>query len=311
MLIRDKDKCLDTRLILRLRQETDLFRATAEMDNILPVFIFDEDEKVFMNTYFPKSQIIRNLELVTRKFEAVELEDSYVTTTRINNVKDLAIIRKLLDIPSMMLNRSDMSHGFLNLYFRFHSSELAEVSDLLSEYTADKKNSRVDWLGPSPGIVDILDLINSQYPVSVVTYEVEVPSEDEPLHSLLNQDILAEVKVSASEKGHFRAVLYTKGQLKTPLPPGVSNISVIDGVYGFSLSSELLSLVKEASNDAHIVRMRFFAKPHDGKLQVTVFLPSSQVYDYYSILYNVARATKNKVVVRHLLPYSSKVWEFL
>lgn len=311
MLIKDIDKRLDMRLILRLRQNTDLFRATAEVEKPLPVFIFDEGGKVFMNTYFPKSEKIKNLDLMVRKFEAVEMEGSFVTTTRINNVKDLAVIRKLLDLPSVILNRSDMSRGFLNLYIRFHSSQLEKISSLLSEYTSDRENSRIEWLGPSPGICGIMDIINAQYPISVVTYELDVTGDAGLLGLIVDLDVLAEVQGPSTDDGKFRSILYADKTRKQPLPEGLTEISADDDLYTFTLSNRFLEMVRDKSNSSHIVRMRFFVKPQEGKLQVTVFLPSSQVYEYYSILYGVARAENNKVVVRHLLPYSQEVWDFL
>ncbi len=277
----------------------------------IPVFIYDIEDKVFMNTYFPKNRKIRNLDLILKKFEAVELEDSFVTTTRINNVKDLAIVRKLLLLPSVMLNRADMSKGFLNLYVRFHSSILEEISALLSEYTVDTANSRIELLGPSPGLMEIMDLINSQYPVSLITYEIEVPENDENLTPMLQLNAVAEVKISTTGSGGFLAVIYTEDVIGKQLPKGMEELSVQDGLYSFTISNDILRTIREESTKLHIVRMRFFVKPGDGKLQVTVFLPSNQVYEYYTVIFNVARASNNVVRIRYILPYGRDVWDFL
>ncbi len=311
MLIREVDKSLDMRLILRLRQNTELFNASSEIEVPIPVFIYDIEDKVFMRTYFPKNRKIRNLDLIIKKFEAVELEDSFVTTTRINNVKDLAIVRKLLLLPSVMLNRADMSKGFLNLYIRFHSSILEKISALLSEYTVDTANSRIELLGPSPGLMEIMDLINSQYPVSLITYEIEVPENDENLAPMLQLNAVAEVKISTTGSGGFLAVIYTRDVKGKQLPKGMEELSVQDGLYSFTISNDILRTIREESTKSHIVRMRFFVKPGDGKLQVTVFLPSNQVYEYYSIIFNVARASNNVVRIKHILPYGRDVWDFL
>jgi hypothetical protein len=42
-----------------------------------------------------------------------------------------------------------------------------------------------------------------------------------------------------------------------------------------------------------------------------VFLPTASIYEYYSIIFDVARKTENRVVVRHLLPYTQDVWNFV
>ena len=79
--------------------------------------------------------------------------------TRIKNTKDLAVIEKLTDLPSLVINRSDMSKGFFYVYARFHNSDLPMVSNLLSQYTPDKDNSRLEWLDPNHGIMKIADLV--------------------------------------------------------------------------------------------------------------------------------------------------------
>lgn len=307
--VNDIDKHLDMRLVLRLRQDTELFSATANFSKPLPVFIYENEGKMFMSTYFPKQTDRNDMSLLLRKFEADEKEDSFVTTTRINNVKDLAIIRKLLDLPSMTLNRADISSGFLNVYARFHSCNLDEVSHILSEYTSDRANSRVEWLGPSPGIIQIMDLINSQYPISLVTYEIS--DDDNSPHSLSKAgNVLVEVKGADSES-EFSSILYADPWEMDRLPEGTTKISPDERVHSFTFSNRFLGMVRDRSNRAHIIRMRFFVKPLNGKLEVSTFLPTSQVYEYYSILYDVARLEKNSIVVKYLMPYSSDLWDFI
>lgn len=309
MLVKDIDKRLDMRLVLRLRQTTDFFDATKNIGKTLPVFIFQNEGKTFMSTYFPKDTNGRSLELILRKFDAVELEGSFVTTSRINNVHDLALIKELIELPSVVLNRADMSNGFLNIFLRFHSNERGKISSILSEYTKDKENSRVEWLGPSPGITYIIDLINSQYPVSIVTFEID-DQDGSSMGLLGSDDSIAEVK-GADQDGGLKSVLYGRKGSASTLPLEAEEVSRSDEVYSFSFENRFLSVVRERANDARIIRMRFFVKQLKGKVQASVFLPTSQVYDYYSILFDVERNEKNSLTVNNLLPYTQDVWDFI
>ena len=178
MLVRDIDRKLDMRVILRVRQNTELFDLTREIKGKFPVFLFGRDGEIWMSTYFPKEIKSNKLEIALKKFRGIEKENSFVIDSRINNVKDLKIINKLMEIPSFIVNRSDMNNGFLNIYARFHSSQLSMISEDLSAYTEDVENSRVEWLGPNPGIIKTMDLINSEYPVSIVTYIIKLNGED-------------------------------------------------------------------------------------------------------------------------------------
>ena len=312
MLVRDIDKKLDMRLVLKLRQNIEFFDATNDIDVKLPVYIFrSQDNTTWMSVYFPKDAKNPRISLILKKFKAVSKEDTSVIDTRINNVKDLAVIEKLMDLPSFVINRSDMSKGFLYVYARFHHSDLPRVSNLLSQYTSDKDNSRVQWLGPSPGIMKIADLVNSEYPISFVTYTVKVSRRTRVLYELSKEHgIIAEVKNARSKKHGFSVILYSDHDLTGKIN-GVKQISAGDMIYEADIKNRFLELVRDASNKEHIMRMRYFVRPQDGAIDVTVFLPTGSIYEYYSILFEVARNNRTMFTVKTLMPYSPDVWEFL
>ena len=311
MLVRDIDRKLDMRVILRVRQNTELFDLTREIKGKFPVFLFGRDGEIWMSTYFPKETKSNKLEIALKKFRGIEKENSFVIDSRINNVKDLKIINKLMEIPSFIINRSDMNNGFLNIYARFHSSQLSMVSENLSVYTEDIENSRVEWLGPNPGIIKTMDLINSEYPVSVVTYIIKLNGEDRTMSELAhNVDSMAEMKNSQMSDGKFKAVLYSNSA-SAGLIEGVNAISKDDGIFELETGNDILATIRDASNSDHIMRLRYFVKPRDGNLEVTVFLPSAILYEYYSVLYNIARKMKGKILAKYILPYSQDIWDFI
>ncbi len=311
MLVKDIDKRLDMRLILKLRQNTELFSSTKGMANKLPVYIYGKDDTTWMATHFPKAGLNSKMEIILKKFDAIELENAYVVDSRINNVKDLNIINKLMEVPSFVINRSDMSEGFLNLYARFHSSRLSEISNLLAQYTADFENSRINWLGPSDGIVAITDLINSEYPISLVSYRVPIGEEDSTIKEIICEPgILAEARNNLHSDNRISAVLYSDQDISGKYD-GVKIISAKDGVYQVEIRNKFHNMVRHEANQRHIMRIRYFIKPIGNELELNVMLPEANVYEYYSILYRLARETGNKIVVSAILPYTDHFWESL
>jgi|GEM_PF-1758013 hypothetical protein len=311
MLVRDIDRKLDMRVILRVRQNTELFDLTKEIKGKFPVFLFGRDGETWMSTYFPKEPKNNKLEIALKKYHGIEKENSFVIDSRINNVKDLRIINKLMEIPSFIINRSDMNNGFLNIYARFHSSQLPMVSEDLSDYTEDMENSRVEWLGPNPGIMKTMDLINSEYPVSLVTYIIGLNGEDRTISELAhNVDSMAEIKNSNMKNGKFKAVLYSNSA-SAGLIEGVNAISKDEGIFELETGNDILDMIRDVSNSDHIMRLRYFVKPRDGNLEVTVFLPSAILYEYYSVLYNIARKMRGRVLAKYILPYSQDIWDFI
>ncbi len=310
MQIRDIDKKLDMRLVLKLKQNTDLFNTTSELAIKLPTYIYRSDGSSWISTYFPKSIKSNNLMLLLKKFGAIEKENAFVIDSRINNVKDLTIINKLMELRSFVINRADMSGGFLNVYARFHSNELEKVSDLLADYTSDSENSRISWLGPNPGIIWTNNLINSEYPLSLVTFEITPEDEDPEILSLIkNQEIIAEMKSNESVPGKLNMILYSeKDDLELN---GAYAISKSEGIYNQNVQSRILSIIRETANQQHIMRLRHFVRSTGEKLRISVLLPTVSVYEYYSLLYEIARKKEHKIVVRYLLPYSSDIWDFI
>jgi len=311
MLVRDIDRKLDMRVILRVRQNTELFDLTKEIKGKFPVFLFGRDGETWMSTYFPKEPKNNKLEIALKKYHGIEKENSFVIDSRINNVKDLRIINKLMEIPSFIINRSDMNNGFLNIYAKFHSSQLPMVSEDLSDYTEDMENSRVEWLGPNPGIMKTMDLINSEYPVSLVTYIIGLNGEDRTISELAhNVDSMAEIKNSNMKNGKFKAVLYSNSA-SAGLIEGVNAISKDEGIFELETGNDILDMIRDVSNRDHIMRLRYFVKPRDGNLELTVFLPSAILYEYYSVLYNLARKMRGRVLAKYILPYSQDIWDFI
>ena len=310
MLVRDIDKKLDMRLVLKLRQNTDLFNALLDFKIKLPVFIYSKDEETWMSTYLPKKSNNPKIGILLKRFNALELDDAFVIDGRINNVKDLSVIDRLMEVPSFIVNRADMNSGYLNIYARFHSMRLDEVSQILNEYTLDSENARIEWLGPSNGIMYIMDLINKEYRVSLITYLIPMNGEGDPNLSSLKSDYLIEVANSLTKSGGFISVLYSDSLLNANMQ-GITAVSENDGVYLFSLHNQYLSEVRKRSNEKHINRIRFFVKPFGDRYEVTVFIPSVNIYEYYSIVYDVARKYQNTVTVKNILPYSPEIWDFI
>lgn len=206
MLIRDIDRKLDMRLVLRVRENTELFNAFQDFNSKLPVFIYHRDNETWMKTYIPNEKGNTKIPILLKKFRDVELDEAYVIDGRINNLKDLEIINTLSAVPSFLINRSDIDSGFLNVYARFHSLKLDEVSEILSEYTMDRENARIGWLGPSMGISSIIGLINADYPISLITFQLPMEREDEFLNSI-KSDYILEASHASGKNGAIICVI--------------------------------------------------------------------------------------------------------
>lgn len=129
--------------------------------------------------------------------------------------------------------------------------------------TGDVKNSRVEWLGPNPGIMKTIALINSEYPVFIVTYIIKLDGKDRTM---------AEIRNSQMSDNKFKAVLYSNSDL-AGLIEEFTTISKDDGIFELETGNDILSMIRDASIRSYLMRLRYFVKPRDGNLEITVFLP--------------------------------------
>ncbi|MGP6207387.1 hypothetical protein ACNF42_05090 [Cuniculiplasma sp. SKW3] len=305
MFFQDIDKKLNMRVILRVRQDTEFFNLTNEIPNRLPSYIYSVDGETWLSVYFPKGQKDQRMNLIYNKFKAIEREDSYVINSRINNIQDLKIINELSDVKSFVLNRADMRGGFLNIYARFHKNDLENVSELLSKYMSDLKNSRIDWLGPSPGLMYIMSLINSDYPISLLTYNVPIREEDSSLRDKCTDGII-EVKNNVTSNDEIRAIFYSDRAVDDMIPIDKEKM-----IYSVTLRNYFLNEVRKRANEKHILRLRHFVRVSNEKLRVSVFVPSSIIYDLYSIIYEIARNSDKRIYIENLLPFSDTLWDVI
>ncbi len=311
MKISDIDKKLDKRIILKVKQNTELFHTTSKLDIKLPSYVYGMEGTSWISTYFPKNLKANNVLLFLDKFKAVEREESYVIDSRINNKKDLAIIGKFMELPSFIINRADISSGFLNVYARFHHSQMNEVSKLLSLYTEDKENSRVEWLGPTRGIMKAGDVINSEYPISLITCKIELTQEDENLKNVLFEpETMGELKSSEEKNGMMKAVIYTDHRIIREID-GLIPVSEDDFIYELSFTNQLLKEARDLANDNHIMRIRSFIRESEGKIHFSVFVPRANIYELSSLIFDLAREHDGEVQIENLMPYSPDVWDLI
>lgn len=313
MLVRDIDRKLNRRLVISLKQSTELFEATRKFNQTLPATVFVEDNATYLNVFFPKdNENDTQFKILLRRFDAIERKDGYVVKDRINNIKDMKIVNELLSIPSMALNRLDIYKGEMHFYSRFHDNYLPEVSEALSRYTADGENTRIEWLGPSPGIINILEQINSRYPISLLSYQVPVDPDDEILNSVIS-DVphLLEIENSHTHENRFKTLLYSGKPLVDLEPHEIRTISNEDMIYETYGSNKLLSEVRKRANEIPVIRLRYFVKKVGNSMEVDLFIPTNQTHEYYSLLYQIAKDEDYKLIVKNYIPYGNEIWDFI
>lgn len=305
MKLSDIDQKLDRRLVIALSQESDFFQFVQDYPGTVPASVFNDGNRNYLDVFFPKENTKeQHIQTLLRKFEAKERKESYVVRSRINNIKDMKVLNDLLSFPPVVLNGIDLSHGEMHFYIRYHSNFDRKVSELIGNYFNDGINTRVEWLGPSPGIIAILNMINSVYTLGLVSYEFEIDDMEREKFSWIAGDSLGEVENGLVEDGSFRSLVYCSTPVDN-LPEGFHVISQKDHIYEVNIKSRFLMELRKIANDLPVIRLRYFVRKNDSQLRLSLLMPWNQTHEYYSAIYQASSRSGTQVVLKHVLPFSN------
>ena len=303
---------LDRRCVIAIRQHTGIFELLVRMDQRIPAYTFTEDEKTFIQLFFPKSgKPAQSMNPILSRKDLVEKRSYYSITERINNFEGMKVIGNLLEAPSVALNDAYLLKDELYLDFRFHRSKLHEINDILSGVIGKNHNFRIVKLTHSRALMDRMKAMHSHTPLAIVRHSIPVPSEN-PLIKYLSKnhtDAVAEIEGRSVTDDGVKVLLYTS---KPVVAEGVTPISVEDNVYESYVYEKALVEGRKRGNDARIPRIAFFLTIEEGRLLDTTFVPAAEADEYVSIM-------MNSMMVDHgthpLLEYYSEldedVWEWI
>lgn len=205
----------------------------------------------------------------------------------------MKIVNEILRVNSMVLDSIVVQDGKTHFYLRFHSSVNPEVSDILSRFTEDAENTRIESLGPSPGLISILKEINKVSPLGLVCYRIPLDQGERKLLKFLNENDVAELCSSFIYEDEFRAVLYHSGQ-KQLQSSSIKPVSARNSVYEIFLKNDFLYQLRVEANKFPILRLRTIVEKLVGSLVVSVFLPVSQMSECYALLFRLSRESDKR-----------------
>ena len=312
MKISEVHEKLDRRCVIAIRQHTGIFGLLARMDQRIPAYTFTEDEKTFIQLFFPKSgKPTQSMNPILSRKDLVEKRSYYSITERINNFEGMKVIGNLLEAPSVALNDAYLLRDELYLDFRFHRSKLHEINDILAGVIGKNQNFRIVNLTHSRSLMERMNSMHRQAPLAVVRYSMNFPDNSTLMKYMADNhpDAVAEIEGRAVTDEGIKILLYTS---KPVVAEGVTPISIEDNIYESYVNEKALVEGRKRGNDARIPRIAFFLTIEEGRLFDTTFVPAAEAEEYVSIM-------MNSMIVDHgthpLLEYYSEldedVWGWL
>ena len=312
MKISEVHEKLDRRCVIAIKQHSGVFELLARMDQRIPAYTFNEDDRTFIQLFFPKSgRHVPSMNPILSRKDLVEKRSYYSITERINNVEGMKLIGNLLEAPSVALNDSFLLKDELYLDFRFHRSKMHDVDDILSGVIGKNQNFRIVKLTHSRSLRDRMESMHSQTPLAVVRYSMNFPAGSSLMKFMADNhpDAVAEIDGRSVTDEGMKILLYTSKAVDTK---EVAPISVKDNIYESCVYERALVEGRKRGNEARIPRIAFFLTIEDGRLFDTTFVPAAESDEYVSIMMNMLNSDH---ATHPLLEYYSElddeVWEWI
>lgn len=304
MRMSDINMKLDRRIVLSLKQDSELVNFSKSSKTPVPVSVFNIGDHVFMDSFFPKDITMdQHLKLLVQRMEIKERREAYVVRTRINNVESLKIINGLFNVPSVVPNRIDIENGALHFYMRFHHNFQDMVSSLLEKYLQNPDTTKIDFLGPSDGLAATYSRIDSRYPLSFVSFDMLLEEDSRKKIGTITEGSIAELSVTGESENGFKAILYSEDKL-VESEGSIEKLVDVDNLYQITLRNNMLTEFRKKLVEDPIIRIGIFARLTGNRLTVTSVVPSIQVHEYYNYLFKSAEKTGQKVSLKYICPYT-------
>lgn len=213
-------------------------------------------------------------------FVAEERHDSWYVRIPSQSSYLFSILDEFNKVPSAVMQHVYVEAGQLFIVLKFHHSVADQISDILMRGVANAQKITIESFMSPTGALSFLSDLHSKMPLCFVKYSVKAFFED-PLEKCLSiGDSIAEIEKKPG--ANYRALIYS------PVPlSGQEEVITIDresNVYETWGSNPLAQKIRRRSNDSVIYRAAHFARVVGDRLEVSVFLPTSQSVEFLEIL---------------------------
>lgn len=243
----------------------------------IPVHAYRLGNKTHINLYVPLDGLNAHASKFLEEEGAKASGENYVVSMQLDESRELGLIGDLLEQSLVVVNSIYLKEGWLMFDFRFHSSRYREISGLISRYISNGSGVKLVYLGPSPGLISLLGKLNDEIPLSVVMFEAHItPGVEIPLSPTVGETLLLESTNHVGEDDSQRFIAYR------------SSDDAITEVSEVQVNTPILRRMREESNRSRTVRYNVFVKVEEVRAVIMIFLPSSLLHTYLSILASVS-----------------------
>lgn len=299
MNIEDIDRKLDRICTLGLVYNDEIFSATKSVDSTIPVFMRNEDDKSYLTINFPRSFAdgARNRQFLS-KFKAKETGTHYVISERINHIEEWKILNKIMETPSVVVNRMNIKDGIFKINIRYSSHHSEAISDLLSQFVSNGFGN-IENMGLSKGILHELSVLNNIFELGMMGVTIKLTSDERKNFSFIGENDFGETCNNLINEGKIKALDYAVEQTDS------TQSKIVDPehrIYQVQIFDPIIAKWRGDMNEFPVIRFRQFLRLRRDRLNILTIMPKNQIELAYRAFFGSMITSSEK---RGFLEFSS------
>lgn len=305
------EKKLDMLCILGIGVNFSWLSKLENRESIYPVHLEFSDDKTVLFVNVDKSKLSGTAEtLVRSRATTVNRPHYFSVRETIDNSKQSDMIFQLRQIKSVIATGTYISGKQLVIPFRFHHSVLGRINEQLRKISDSDITAQVVYLGSSPGLSYLLNLINGSMPLVAVSYYLpenafkamasRIPEPKTPF--------VSEIERTGASEENFKVLIYAQSQTNLP----VETVSEKDGIYEMEMASESSEINLLPEQEDSLFNSALLFSFTGKRAEVTFFVPASEALSRLRKIYAATREKFGQPPVLTLFsPIGKELFEWL
>ena len=311
MLIKDADKKLDMMCGIAKAYDPQWLSAAKKMEKPTSAYLLSNSGGSILQFCFKKVDLpVLEVPIASSDTTFEERPSFYMVSSKVDASEDFSHISELMEVPSVVASRFQLYGGELTMQFRFHHSVSEKVNEVLETLINRGSSTRISYVGPSPGIMQILQGIHDEGALNVIryTFRQEVYSEYFPFLEAKDPGALAEIEYRYRTEQGSRVIVYSD----TSSGRNLSTISQDDMVFESSYAGGLVLANIGRSEGSTAPGVASFVRSLGGSIECTDFVPADWSDEYISAFFSgTSKLNENKPVLELYCPLSHEIWNWL
>ena len=229
---------------------------------------------------------------VRTQVNMVHMKDYYFSNIiDVTELKIFKLHKKLMDMNSTIMDAIFLKSYRVKFIFRFHSVDLKNLTEIITEMKDDLKNLQIDFLGHANGFLDSFRKIARTVDLQYVELSASIPPEflsitKDPV--ILSMGVIWNRQIRKIGDTETRALFKDANNLLSKREE-VKIVSAEDRIYEATFSNELINFFSAKADEYEIPILGAPEKLIGKNFNFAFVVPKSSYHDFSKIVFEAVR----------------------